>query len=109
MITVESLLAAWRADAARLRAWGSGENATVLERCADELDAQLEAWASTPLTLAEAAAECGYSVGHLRRLVTKGILQDEATDGEIQVRRGALPWKAEAVRTPSPLGVLSPI
>lgn len=106
MITVEPLLAAWRSDAQRLRAWGGSEVATALERCADELEAQTQAWEFTPLTLIEAAQESGYSAGHLRRLIRRGTLRDEGTNGMVQVRRGTLPRKAGSHH---PLGLLSPI
>ena len=106
---VESLLAAWRADAARLRTWGSVETATILERCADQLDDAIAEWGDRTLTLAEASAECGYSQAQLRRLLRQGTLRDEGSDGRVRVRRGALPWKAARLRNPLPLGLLSSI
>ncbi len=83
----------WRTEAATLRTYGAESAATALERCADELEARVMEWADEPLTLSEAAQESGYSVQHLRRLVTKGLLTDVAESSQIRVRRGDLPRK----------------
>ncbi len=90
---IEGLAGCWRADATRLRAWSCDDQATILERCADELEARVMEWADEPLTLSDAAQESGYSVQHLRRLVTQGLLTDVAESSQIRVRRGDLPRK----------------
>lgn len=87
------LASGWREVAATLRPYGAESAATALERCADELEARVMEWADEPLTLSEAAQESGYSVQHLRRLVTEGLLTDVAESGQIRVRRGDLPRK----------------
>ncbi len=59
-----SLAAQWREDAERLRTWGCDGQATILERCADQLDAHAATVAAETLSLDEAAAASGYSVAH---------------------------------------------
>ena len=103
------LVASWRNAAAKLRAWGATSKATVLDRCADELEEHVASWADTPLTIAEASGECGYSASHLRRLVSQGVLRDMGTSTVTLVRRGDLPRKAGTNRHPLPVGVLSSI
>ena len=107
--TGQRLLASWRDDAAKLRRWGATGKATLLEQCADQLEEYLTTWADTVLTIADASAECGYSTGHLRRLVCQGVLRDVGTNGATLVRRGDLPQKAGTNRNQLPLGTLSPI
>jgi len=107
--TGQQLLASWRDGATTLRQRGVTGKATLLEQCADQLEEYLTTCADTALTIANAAAECGYSTGHLRRLVSQGILQDVGTNGVTLVRRADLPQKAGMNRNPLPLGTLSPI
>ncbi len=98
----------WRADAERLRTWGCGDQAMILERCADELDAYTATEADATLSLDEAATASGYSVAHLRRLVAQGVLDDVGTNGVVALRQQDLPLKAGRQRHPRPLGMLSP-
>ncbi len=91
--SLASLLSHWREVAATLRPYGAESAATALERCADELEARVMEWADEPLTLSDAAQESGYSVQHLRRLVTQGLLTDVAESSQIRVRRRDLPRK----------------
>ncbi len=105
--TPTSLAAQWRGDAERLRTWGCDGQATILERCADELDAHAASVADVTLSLDEAAAASGYSVAHLRRLVAQGVLSDVGTNGVTALRQQDLPYKPRRQRQPLPLGVLS--
>lgn len=89
----DALIAQWHSDAENLRAWGAGEWARVLERCAEQLADALAEREDETLTLAEAAAHSGYSVSHLRRLIAHGTLRDVAETGASRVRRGDLPRK----------------
>ncbi len=104
---MDSLLSQWRADAERLRTWGCGDQAAILERCADELEAYTATEADATLSLDEAAAASGYSVAHLRRLIARGVLDDVGTNGVVALRQQDLPYKAKRQRHPLPLGVLS--
>lgn len=101
------LAAQWREDAERLRTWGCDGQATILERCADQLDAHAATVADATLSLDEAATASGYSVAHLRRLVAQGVLDDVGSDGVTALTRLDLPYKARRQRHPLPLGVLS--
>ena len=104
---LRDLAEAWRGDAVRLRTWGCDGQARILERCADELDAHADAVADATLSLEEAAAECGYSVAHLRRLVAQGVLPDVGTNGVTALHQRDLPYKPGRKRHPRPFGVLS--
>ena len=101
------LIAQWRHDAERLRTWGCDGQATILERCADELDAHAASVADATLSLDEAATASGYSVAHLRRLVAQGVLSDVGTNGVTALCQQDLPYKPGRRRHPRPLGVLS--
>lgn len=79
------------------------KQASVLERCADELEEQLEQNGRELLTLHQAAMESGYSESHLRRLVKDGHLSDRADKGPKMVRRGDLPRKVRRDSTVSPI------
>ena len=92
-MTLAELCAHWRADAATLARRGCPDAARLLDSCADELAACLTAGQEDTLTLADAARESGYSVGHLRRLIAEGRLRDMAPTGRPRVRRGDLPRK----------------
>lgn len=87
-MTLAELRARWREDAAVLRRRGAGQLADSLEGCAAELETALAAEASAPLTVAEAAAESGYSAAQLRRLFP----------GQRTIPRGELPRKG--IRAP---------
>ncbi len=105
--SLASLLSQWREDAERLRTWGCDGQATILERCADQLDAHAATVADATLSLDEAAAASGYSVAHLRRLVAQGVVPYVGTNGVTAVRQQDLPYKPRRQRHPLPLGVLS--
>ena len=92
-MTLVELCERWQADASTLRQWGAKDEAQVVERCARELAEALGTHDDEALTLAEAAAESGYSVSHLRRLITQNKLRDTAQVGPPLVRRGDLPRK----------------
>ena len=106
---IEDLVDSWRSDATRLRAWGCGASAVILERCAGELEEHAAAMADVALSLEAAAAETGYSTAHLRRLLTRGVLADVGQNGETAVLRRDLPFKPGRQRHPLPLGTLSSI
>jgi hypothetical protein len=109
--TLSQLPAAWRADAATLRSWGAAENATTLERAADELEAALHRGADETLSLPEAARESGYSADHLGRLIREGKLPNAGRPNAPRIRRGDLPRKTKARRDGrrETLGVYSPV
>lgn len=106
---IEDLVASWRADATRLRAWGCDAQAAILERCATDLEEHAAGLGNAALSPEAAAAETGYSTAHLRRLIARGVLADVGQNGETAVLRRELPYKSGCQRHPLPLGTLSSI
>ena len=93
---VDRLAAQWRDDAEMLRRRGAHPQADLLESCADELEAALRKEHDELLTIAQAAAESGYSKEHLRRLAREGNLAIQRGAGaksRVRVRRGDVPSK----------------
>ena len=88
-MTLADLVARWRSEAELLRRRGAGVQADVLAACAEELEIALREWELEQLTPTQAAAECGYTPGALRKLFP----------GQRAIPRGALPRKA---RHPGP-------
>jgi hypothetical protein len=88
------LPAAWRERAAEMRRYGAEPQAVTLDAVAAELEAALRAEADEELTLAEAAAESGYSSERLRRKVADGEIPNAGRKGAPRIRRGDLPRKA---------------
>lgn len=95
-MTLAELVARWRSEAEALERRGCVEAARLLTSCADEAEAALAGADAEPLPLAEAAKVSGYSVAHLRRLISVGLLRDVAERGAPRVRRGDLPRKPGA-------------
>jgi hypothetical protein len=92
-VTLDELAARWRDQADAYARDGATGQAAVLHRVADELDAAWRAWREAELTIAEAAAESGYSTDRLRELVAEGKLPAVGGRGELRVRRVDLPRK----------------
>lgn len=85
---------AWCEQAKHLRQLGAEGQACTFEHCAKELDAALKSVADEELTIAEAAAESGYSEEQLRRLVRDEKLEAQpraGPRGHIRIRRRNLP------------------
>lgn len=83
-----------------MRSWGGPEEiARVYEIVARELDEALRVHGDTPLTLAEAARESGYSEDHLRHLVADGKIPNAGQKGRPRIRRRDLPRKPATVPT----------
>lgn len=83
-----------------MRSWGGPEEiARVYEIVARELDEALRVHGDTPLTLAEAARESGYSEDHLRHLVAEGKIPNAGQKGRPRIRRRDLPRKPATVPT----------
>jgi len=91
-MTLRDLPAHWRSRARELARYAPPA-AQAFEAAAEELERALATADLEPLTLAEAAAECGYSRSHLRRLIRQGRLPHTIADGEIRVLRCNLPRK----------------
>ncbi len=94
MTTPLDLAEKWRALAAQQRQLGAEGQACTFEHCARELNAALKSVAHEELTIAEAAAESGYSEEQLRRLVRNDKLQAQPRAGprsHLRIRRRDLP------------------
>lgn len=88
-----SLADAWLERAAEFRRYAAEAQAVTLERAAAELRAALDAAASEPLTLEQAADESGMSRDHLRHLVASGAVPNAGRKGAPRIRRADLPTK----------------
>jgi hypothetical protein len=89
-MTRDALAATWRARAAELERFAPPA-AEAFRVAADELDAALREAADTPLTLAEAAEESGYSERRLRELVAAGVVANAGRKHVPRIRRADLP------------------
>ena len=92
----EALADAWEADARKLREYGQESAAKIAELHARQLRDALRAAGEEALTLAEAAAESGYSKRRLRELVSGGSVANAGRRGAPRIRRRDLPRKAKA-------------
>lgn len=103
MQNLKQLAEKWKEDACRLRMLEANGQAAALELAATELEAEIAKSESELLTITQAAATCGYTEEHLRRLVREGELPAErnGTRGKIKVRRGDLPNKPRRDGRPS--------
>ncbi len=98
---VEDQVATFRGQAEQLTRFGARAQAEAVERCAEELEGAARRWWLEELSVAEAAAESGYSEERLRELVREGKVEGHG-DGEarsIRVRRCALPKKPAPPRS----------
>ena len=82
-MTLPELIARWRSDAARFRAWGQEYLARSIEHAAAEAEQAAQQHELEQLTIAAAAAESGYSESQLRRRFP----------GQHTIPRSALPKK----------------
>lgn len=83
----------WREQAAILRSRAAEVQATILEQCADELEAAQRAHAQSRVGLDEAVEITGFTRGHIRRLAKKGKLRNVGTEEMPEFLRGDLPRK----------------
>ena len=86
--------AQWRTVAGTLRDHGAEVQAVLLERCADEIEADHRERALEALTLNQATLESGYSYSALQKKVASGELPNMGTKNCPRLRRGDLPRKA---------------
>jgi hypothetical protein len=92
------LVTSWRDRAAEYERDGFTEPATLLRRCADELENAWRVWWTQPLTVASAATESGYTADYLRQLVREGKVNPIRIHGTgpIHIRRCDLPKRPGA-------------
>jgi multidrug efflux pump subunit AcrA (membrane-fusion protein) len=89
-----ALAPAWRERAEILRKHGAEQAAKTVETLADELEASLRAADNVPLTLAQAAAESGYSEDHLARQIRERKIPNAGQRGAPRIRVADLPRKS---------------
>lgn len=95
-----------RAKAANLESYGAVEPARACNQIADDLEADFRRWWLEGLTIADAAAESGYSEGRLREMARDGELTHQkgaGTKGHFTVARCDLPRRPK----PKPSNVTS--
>ena len=90
-MTLLELVAHWRSDAERFRAWGQEYLARTLERAATELEQTMTECELEQLSIPAAARESGYSESQLRRRFP----------GQRTIPRAALPRKGSRELGPS--------
>lgn len=83
----------WRARADELARYAAPA-AEAFRMAAAELEAALRVAADESLTLAEAAAESGYSTRRLRELLADGEIPQAGRKGSPRIRRADLPRRA---------------
>lgn len=93
---LEALADNWEEEANDFRQRGLKREARMVKSFAEELRQTLTAWKMEALTVADAAAESGYSESHLRSLLSDGSLENVGRAGAPRVRRLDLPAKARA-------------
>lgn len=96
------LAAGLREEAALFRRRGLEREARLEESIAEDVEAAVRDYRREELTVAEAAAESGYSEKSLRRMVREGRIPDRRPSGSqggaIRIRRRDLPRKPGAER-----------
>lgn len=95
MNPVSDLARQWKTEAHLLRTYGDDRGAAVCELHSTQLKLAWEQWQAEKLTIADAAAESGYSEEHLRRLARSGDLPTTRNGerGQIRIARGDVPKK----------------
>ncbi len=88
----------WSVEATYLERWGDERGATILRRCATELNAAARSHDDEELTITVASAASGYSCDHLRALVATGEIPNAGRKGSPRIRRKDLPRKPSANR-----------
>lgn len=101
---IAAQVATFRERGALLAAYGAREASDALHRAAGELEATFRAWWLAELTVAEAAAEAGYSEERVRELIREGRVEGNRAGkaGPLRVRRCDLPRKPTR-QQPEPL------
>lgn len=90
---LDDLVDALRAEAALLRCWGAEAQAVAADYVVARIEEAWSEWHAEQLTVAQAAAESGYSEPHLRRLLAESRIENAGSEGRPRIRRGDLPRK----------------
>lgn len=99
-----ALVTAWRRQAEEAKALGATVcQATLLEKCAREVESACARNKERLLSLGEAAHESGYSVDHFGRLIRNGRIPNAGRKGKPLIRECDLPRRPAMDRTLSEL------
>ena len=93
MFSLADLPPRWSGRAAEMRFLGQEPIAALIEAMLGEFETELAADASEALTIAQAAAESGYSKEHLRRLVREEQIPSAGKPNAPLIRRADVPIK----------------
>ena len=88
---LNELAARWLEEARTFESYDDGRGASVVKKCAAELQRCLVARGNEVLTIAQASAESGDSQDHLRSLVARGDIPQAGRKGSPRIRRRDLP------------------
>jgi hypothetical protein len=100
---VADFVARLRGKAGDLRAYGAEGQAAACDRNAQHLEDEWRAWWLADLTVAQAAAESGYSEERLREMTRDGALPHKKGDGpkgQLLIARRDLPRRPVPIETP---------
>jgi hypothetical protein len=102
-MTIQDRIRLWREDAAVLRRRGARRAAALMERLAEELEADVSASGAAVdvpelVDMGAAVALSGYTRGHLRRMLVARTLTNYGTEARPLFRAADLPRKPGAVR-----------
>lgn len=89
----DHLASLWREDAATLRKYGADQQASVLEQCAAEVEAERQQRETACVSLDKAVEVTGYSRSHLRRLWRTGQVRQLGTRESPEFHTEDLPRK----------------
>jgi len=99
-MTREELFERWHARRETfVRAGAFVDGTKIVDEFLHDLDRVEEVRCQVNLTLREAAAECGYSVEHLARLIRQGRLPNAGRRHAPRLRRSDLPTRRKFART----------
>lgn len=98
-LDVEAIVKLWRNKADVLREHGALPQATTIDVLVADLEQRSTATDSARLTLSEAQAESGYSVGHLGRMVRSGAVPNAGRKNAPRIRRSDLANVAKGPRS----------
>ena len=93
MFSLADLPPRWTDEATIFRKRGREDLALFLESYLAELEAEMRNEENEPLTIAQAAAEGGYSEEHLRRLVREEQIPNAGRPNAPRIRRADVPKK----------------
>ena len=93
---IESQVGSLRARADQLARYGATEVSTALKQAATDVEQAFRAWWLQGLSVADAAAESGYTAERLREMVREGRVAPTGDGKRLSIRRCDVPRKPRA-------------